>query len=142
MTRMKVMRGVGAAWAAAAVLALMATLGVGPAAAGPLLDPETAAPAGVTMPIDVNAAAEEQLMLLPGIGPAKARAIVTYRAKRRFRVVNDLLRVKGIGPGILKRIRPFVTVDADDALAPTAGAKAAATAAVKSGPAATKSGLR
>ena len=64
-------------------------------------------------PLDVNAAGEEQLMLLPGIGPAKAKAILTYRMKRPFRVVNDLLRVKGIGPALLKRIRPFVTVTSD-----------------------------
>ena len=106
---------------AAGVAALGLGLAVGLAAWGrsdasaatPLPELETGGPDGVTAPIDVNAAGEEQLMLLPGIGPAKAKAILTYRMKRPFRVVNDLLRVKGIGPALLKRIRPFVTVTSD-----------------------------
>lgn len=61
--------------------------------------------------VDVNSATEEQLVLLPGIGPSKARAILATRQRMgRFRRVEDLLRVRGIGRATLRRIRPMITV--------------------------------
>lgn len=61
-------------------------------------------------PIDINSADAAALMTLPGIGPSKARAILEERARRRFRNTADLLRVRGIGPATLARLRPFVRV--------------------------------
>jgi competence protein ComEA len=58
-------------------------------------------------PINVNTASEAELMRLPRVGPATARAII---AARPFRSVNELDRVKGIGPKTLDVLRPFVTV--------------------------------
>ena len=62
-------------------------------------------------PINVNTAPVEQLMLLPGIGPITAQAIVAARAKKRFQTVNDLDRVKGIGRKKLDNLRPWVKVE-------------------------------
>ncbi|WP_420895055.1 ComEA family DNA-binding protein [Sorangium cellulosum] len=60
----------------------------------------------------LNLATEADLMRLPGVGPAKAAAILALRAKmKRFRKVDDLLRVKGLGRRSLKRLRPLVLVD-------------------------------
>jgi competence protein ComEA len=68
----------------------------------------TTTPAG---PLDLNAATPEQLDTLPGVGPATARAIVTYRTRHgRFRSVTELLDVPGIGPAKLEAIRPLVKV--------------------------------
>ncbi|MDC0684274.1 ComEA family DNA-binding protein [Sorangium atrum] len=80
----------------------------------PPSDGGTGAPAGVTADgkVVLNLATEADLMRLPGVGPAKAAAILALRAKlKRFRKVDDLLRVKGLGRRSLKRLRPLVLVD-------------------------------
>ena len=60
----------------------------------------------------LNLATAEDLRRLPGVGPAKAARILEVRAKlKRFRKVDDLLRVKGIGRRSLQRLRPLVLVD-------------------------------
>ncbi|MEJ6511089.1 MAG: helix-hairpin-helix domain-containing protein [Actinomycetota bacterium] len=64
-----------------------------------------------TAPLDLNSATAEQLNELPGIGPATAKAIIdTRKAAGRFRSVDDLLTVKGIGPTKLDAIRSSVVV--------------------------------
>lgn len=61
--------------------------------------------------IDVNRAGMDELMLLPGIGPKKAEAVVEWRTKRgRFRSLDDLLEVRGIGKATLERLRPYAEV--------------------------------
>jgi competence protein ComEA len=62
-------------------------------------------------PIDINSADVAQLEKINGIGPAKAQAIVDYRAKHGpFQKVEDLEKVAGIGPKMLEKIKPEVTV--------------------------------
>jgi len=77
-------------------------------AAGPGAAGAGARPPG---PLDLNTATAEQLDLLPGVGPATAQAILTWRARNgRFRSVADLLEVPGIGPAKLEALRPLVRV--------------------------------
>jgi competence protein ComEA len=64
----------------------------------------------VGMPLDLNVAGVETLVILPGIGPTRAEAIVQYRQAEPFRTVEDLLHVHGIGPKTLEKLRPFVHV--------------------------------
>ncbi len=72
----------------------------------------------VTGPIDVNEATVDELTALPGIGPAKAAAIVGYREQHgRFASLDALLDVRGIGPATLARLRPMATLG--DTRAPT-----------------------
>lgn len=62
-------------------------------------------------PIDLNTASISQLDTLPGIGPATAQAIVDYRTQHgNYRSVDDLLKVRGIGPAKLDQIRALVRV--------------------------------
>ena len=80
-------------------------------------DAGAAAPAGGEVLPDgrvvLNVASEESLRRLPGVGPARARAIVALRQRLgRLRAVEDLLRVKGIGRKMVVRIRPLVVLDA------------------------------
>lgn len=67
----------------------------------------------------LNVASEEELRRLPGVGPAKAAAIVELRAKlKKFRKVEDLLRIKGIGRRKLAKLRPLVVLDPPEMQAP------------------------
>jgi competence protein ComEA len=63
--------------------------------------------------VNVNAATADELMRLPGIGPAKAAAILALRARlngQRFARVEDLLRVRGIGRATLRKLRPLMAL--------------------------------
>ncbi len=63
-------------------------------------------------PVDVNSADSGSLQGLPGIGPALADRIVTFRERNGpFLFVEDLLMVRGIGTKTLERLAPLVTVD-------------------------------
>ena len=61
--------------------------------------------------LNLNQVSQADLTRLPGIGEKKAAAIVAWRqAHGDFSKIEDLLEVRGIGQGILDRIRPYVTV--------------------------------
>ncbi|MBA3393776.1 MAG: helix-hairpin-helix domain-containing protein [Deltaproteobacteria bacterium] len=69
--------------------------------------------------LNLNTASEEQLMLLPSIGPSKAERVVTWRKKNGgFKRVADLRRVKGFGYKTFKRLEPFLDIKGDTTLAP------------------------
>ena len=52
-----------------------------------------------------------RLEALPGIGPAKAKAIVDYRQQHgAFKSVEELKNVKGIGEGIFSKLKAEATV--------------------------------
>lgn len=73
-------------------------------------DPLTAESDGNEI-IDLNTADLEELMTLPGIGEARAEAILAYRRSHgNFQSVEDLLKVDGIGENLLKKIRGRITV--------------------------------
>ncbi len=60
--------------------------------------------------VDINTAGAEALMSLPGIGEAKAAAIIAYREEHGpFRYPEELLNVKGIGESILEGLLDYVT---------------------------------
>lgn len=61
--------------------------------------------------VDINRAEPWLLESVPGIGPVAAGAIVAYRNEHGpYRMVQDLLNVKGIGDTTLQRIVPYLTV--------------------------------
>jgi competence protein ComEA len=60
--------------------------------------------------ININEAPPEELVKLPGIGPSRADAIVVERKKRRFRRIEDIIRVPGIGRKTFGRIRHSIRV--------------------------------
>jgi len=61
--------------------------------------------------ININTATKDELVSLPGIGPAKAQAIVDYRkAHGPFKTVEELKDVKGIGAKRFEKLKPDLTV--------------------------------
>jgi competence protein ComEA len=97
--------------AAALVLLLAAAFSLSPALSRAVASSRPASAVSIADPIDVNQASAAELSLLPGVGPSLAAAIVADRESRgAFRRPHDLDRVRGIGPAILARILPHVTV--------------------------------
>ena len=63
--------------------------------------------------VNLNRASADELQVLPGIGPVLAQRMVDWRkAHGRYRTVDDLQEVKGIGKKRLEQLRPLVTVKA------------------------------
>lgn len=72
--------------------------------------------------VNLNTATVEELKTLPGIGPAKAAAIVEYRSQNgNFKSVDEVKKVKGIGEGVFNKLKDEATV-----AAPAKPAKSAA----------------
>jgi competence protein ComEA len=60
-------------------------------------------------PLPLASAAPADLEAVPGIGPARARAIVHERERGGgFARAEDLQRVPGIGPATVERLRPWL----------------------------------
>lgn len=60
--------------------------------------------------VDVNTAGLDELMSLPGIGRVRAQAILDDReANGPYRYPESLIRVKGIGEGVLGQILDQIT---------------------------------
>lgn len=61
--------------------------------------------------IDINSATAKEFERLHGIGPQIAGRIVAYREKNgAFKRVDDITKVRGIGPKTLERLRPHLTM--------------------------------
>jgi competence protein ComEA len=69
--------------------------------------------------VNLNTATKAELESVKGIGPAKADAIIAYRAKTPFKSVDDLDGVKGFGKKSIDKIRAEVTVSGATKSAPT-----------------------
>ena len=61
--------------------------------------------------VDINHDGVQEIAFLPSIGPVKAKSIVEYRNSHGFfENVEELEKVKGIGPKTLAKIRNFIAV--------------------------------
>ena len=92
----------------------------GPTSAGDAATP-LAGVAGLLFgrPLDLNFASAEALTVIPGIGAARAMAIVEERDRRSFSSMRDLERVRGIGPHTRASMRGWVSAVNDAGRAST-----------------------
>ena len=68
-------------------------------------------PAKAVSKVNLNRAGVGELQTLPGVGPVLAQRMVEWRkAHGRYRTVDDLQAVKGIGKKRLEQLRHLVTV--------------------------------
>ncbi len=83
----------------------------GPDTKAPPVSDGDASGAAETARININTASAEELMLLPGIGAARAQAIIDYReACGGFASVEELMEVSGIGQKIYDGLKDCITV--------------------------------
>jgi competence protein ComEA len=61
--------------------------------------------------VNINRAEAWLLQALPGIGEVRAQAIIDYRRQNgRFRNINELTKVEGIGTDTFEKIKHLITV--------------------------------
>ena len=61
--------------------------------------------------INVNTEKKDELIFLPYVGPVTAERIIWFREDFGvFKSIDDLTRVKGIGPKTLDKLRKYVTI--------------------------------
>lgn len=78
-----------------------------PAAAVKSVKPAATAAA----PVNINTATQAQLESLPGLGAKAAERILEYRLKNgKFKKVEELMNVKGIGEKSFLKLKPLLTV--------------------------------
>jgi len=58
--------------------------------------------------INLNTATKKELQTIKGIGPVLSIRIATGRP---YKTIDNLIKVKGIGPKTLEKIRPYLVVD-------------------------------
>lgn len=108
---------------ACAVLALCAVLGARLWVNGRSIDdpPGEGALAGqLADRVDANVASWEELAAIPELGEKNAKEIVAYRQRfvadgrgdKAFRRAEDLLRVRGIGVGLVEKLEPYLGFEA------------------------------
>ena len=60
--------------------------------------------------VNINTASKEELTSIKGVGDKRAQDIIDYRTKNGpFKSIDDLEKVPGVGPGLMKQIRPQLT---------------------------------
>ncbi|CAM3931417.1 helix-hairpin-helix domain-containing protein [Mesobacillus thioparans] len=61
--------------------------------------------------LDLNSAQSADLQTLPGIGPAKAEAIIEYRETNGpFKAIEDLKEISGIGEKTFEKLKDLISV--------------------------------
>ena len=60
--------------------------------------------------ININEASISELESLNGIGKSKAEAIIEYRKKNKFKSIDEIMNVDGIGESLFANIKENITV--------------------------------
>ena len=60
--------------------------------------------------ISLNSATETELTQLPGVGAATARKIVAFRNRHRFQAIEDIMKIPGIGPAKFAKMKALLVL--------------------------------
>jgi competence protein ComEA len=61
--------------------------------------------------ININTASEAELDTLPGIGPSRAKDIISYREEKGgFNAIEDIKNIKGIGEASFEKLKDKITI--------------------------------
>jgi competence protein ComEA len=83
-----------------------------PVRVAPSPPPEPEPPVPEAGRLNLNQADATTLTALPGIGAALAERIVAYRQQSGpLARLDDLTQVRGVGPALVERLRPLVTLE-------------------------------
>lgn len=77
---------------------------------------ENTAITGVTFPLDLNTATEEELRFIPQVGDVMSQRIVQYRdVLGRYESLDQLKDIKGVGDATFKTISAYLIINIDEA---------------------------
>jgi competence protein ComEA len=66
--------------------------------------------------VNINTASQSELEAVKGLGPAKAKAIITYReAHGSFKSLDELDNVKGFGSASVEKLKGELSVGSEKA---------------------------
>lgn len=66
--------------------------------------------------VNINTATQSQLEAVKGLGPVKAKAIISHRETNgKFKSIDDLDNVKGFGKASVNKLREELTIGVEKA---------------------------
>ena len=61
--------------------------------------------------VNLNLASKEELMMLPGVGEAKAESIISYREEHNgFKSIEEIMEIDGIKEGLFKKVEDYIKI--------------------------------
>jgi len=60
------------------------------------------------MKVNINTATIDELVELPGVGPAIAQRIIDYRSAHKFTKIDEMLNIKGVGEKIFEKLKNLI----------------------------------
>lgn len=70
-----------------------------------------AASAVQTKKININTADINELTSIPGVGEKTAQKIIDYREKKKFKKIEDVMNIDGIGENKFKNMKDYISVN-------------------------------
>jgi competence protein ComEA len=97
--------------AALGIAAVLGWLAVRGGMAGRMIEADRPEPKTAQFQLDINTADNAEWLQLPGVGGQLARRIVENRRQHGpFHTLEDLRRVRGIGPKTFEKLRPYLRI--------------------------------